>query len=241
MVSGHSLQTRAKKSYPETDESGTFWISTLLDMDSRLRIARGIGKNETEASKKAFQMLQQRGHPEAPPPLITDGWGGIDDAILDVYGMLPEYSGRGRPPSNPKPGKDWLYLQMVKQRNQQGRLQGIKLKAIWGSKSELIKLLGKSTAYIERSNLTARIFNARLNRKSLAFSKELQAHEHAVIWEDAYYNWIRPHKSLRLEIQKDPKRRWQPRTPGMVAGLTDHVWTMKELFFAIPFPNANNT
>jgi len=241
MVSGHSLQTRAKKSYPETDESGTFWISTLLDMDSRLRVARGIGKNETEASKKAFQMLQQRGHPEAPPPLITDGWGGIDDAILDVYGMVPEYSGRGRPPSNPKPGKDWLYLQMVKQRNQQGRLQGIKLKAIWGSKSELIKLLGKSTAYIERSNLTARIFNARLNRKSLAFSKELQAHEHAVIWEDAYYNWIRPHKSLRLEIQNDPKRRWQPRTPGMVAGLTDHIWTMKELFFAIPFPNPNNT
>ena len=241
MVSGHSLQTRAKKSYPETDESGTFWISTLLDMDSRLRVARGIGKNETEASKKAFQMLQQQGHPEAPPPLITDGWGGIDDAILDVYGMVPEYSGRGRPPSNPTPGKDWLYLQMVKQRNQQGRLQGIKLKAIWGSKSELIKLLGKSTAYIERSNLTARIFNARLNRKSLAFSKELQAHEQAVIWEDAYYNWIRPHKSLRLEIQNDPKRRWQPRTPGMVALLTDHIWTMKELFFAIPLPNPNNT
>ena len=241
MVFGHSLQTRAKKSYPETDESGTFWISTLLDTDSGLRVARGIGKNETEASKKAFQMLQQRGHPEAPPPLITDGWGGIDDAILDVYGVVPEYSGRGRPPSKPKSGKDWLYLQMVKQRNPQGRLQGIKLKVIWGSKSELIKLLGKSTAYIERSNLTARIFNARLNRKSLAFSKELRAHEHAVIWEDAYYNWIRPHKSLRLEIQNDPKRRWQPRTPGMVAGLTDHIWTIKELFFAIPFPNANNT
>jgi len=241
MVSGHSLQTRAKKSYPETDERGTFWISTLLDIDSRLRTARGIGKDETQASQKVFQVLQQRGHPEAPPPLITDGWGGIDDAILDVYGMVPEYSGRGRPPSKPKPGKDWLYLQMVKQRNQQGRFQGIKLKAIWGSKSELIKLLGKSTAYIERSNLTARIFNARLNRKSLAFSKELQAHEHAVIWEDAYYNWIRPHKSLRLEIQNDPKRRWQPRTPGMVAGLTDHIWTIKELFFAIPLPNVNNT
>lgn len=241
MVSGHSLQTRAKKSYPETDESGTFWISTLLDIDSRLRTVRGFGKNETEASKKAFQVLQQRGHPEAPPPLITDGWGGIDDAILDVYGIVPDYSGRGRPPSKPKAGKDWLYLQMVKQRNEQGRLQGIKLRAIWGSKSELIELLGKSTAYIERSNLTARIFNARLNRKSLAFSKELQAHENAVIWEDAYYNWIRPHKSLRLEIKNDEKRRWQPRTPGMVAGLTDHIWTIRELLFAIPLPSANNT
>ncbi len=222
MVFGHLLPTKGKKSYPETDESGTFWISTLLDIDSRLRAARGIGKGETQTSKKAFQVLQQRGHPKAPPPLITDGWGGIDDAILDVYGIVPEYCGHGRPPSKPKAGKDWLYLQMVKQRNEHGRLEGIKLKAVWGSMSELIKLLGKSTAYIERSNLTARIFNARLTRKTLAFSKELQAHEHAIIWEDAYYNWIRPHKSLRLEIQNDPRRKWLHRTPTMVAGLTDH-------------------
>jgi hypothetical protein len=213
----------------------------LLDTDSRLRTARGIGKNETEASKKAFQVLQQRGHPDAPPPLITDGWGGIDDAILDVYGIIPEYAGRGRPASQPKPGKDWLYLQMVKQRNEHGRLQGIKLKAVWGSKSELIKLLGKSTAYIERSNLTTRIFNARLNRKTLAFSKELQAHQNAVIWEDAYYNWIRPHKSLRLEIKDDPKHKWRPRTPAMAAGLTDHIWTIKELLLAVPLPSAGNT
>jgi hypothetical protein len=241
MVFGHLLPIKGKKSYPETDESGTFWISTLLDIDSRLRAARGIGKDETQASKKAFQILQQRGHPEAPPPLITDGWGGIDDAILDVYGIVPEYSGHGRPPSKPKAGKDWLYLQMVKQRNEHGRLEGIKLKAVWGSMSELIKLLGKSTAYIERSNLTARIFNARLTRKTLAFSKELQAHEHAIIWEDAYYNWIRPHKSLRLEIQNDPRRKWLHRTPAMAAGLTDHIWTVKELFFAVPSPRANNT
>jgi hypothetical protein len=50
-----SYATRVKKSYPETDESCTFWISTLLDSDSRLRVARGIGKNETEASLKVFQ------------------------------------------------------------------------------------------------------------------------------------------------------------------------------------------
>ena len=166
--------TKAKKSYPETDESGTFWVSTVLDIDSRLRVARGIGKNETEASKKAFQMLQQRGHPDAPPPLISDGWGGIDDAILEVYGGVPQYCGRGRPPTQPKPGKDWLYLQMVKHRDEHGRLQNVELKAIWGSKTELIELLGKSTAYIERSNLTTRLFNARLTRKTLAFSKNVR-------------------------------------------------------------------
>lgn len=39
-----------KKSYPETDESGIFWILTLLDVDGRLRVACGIGKDETLAS-----------------------------------------------------------------------------------------------------------------------------------------------------------------------------------------------
>ena len=41
-----------EKKHPETAESGTFWISTLLDIDSRLRAAQGMGKDETEASKK---------------------------------------------------------------------------------------------------------------------------------------------------------------------------------------------
>jgi hypothetical protein len=241
MACGPSCATKAKKSYPETAESGTFWISTLLDSDSRLRAARGIGKDETEASLKVFQTLQQRGHPEGPPPLISDGWGGIDEAMVAVYGRVPEYSGHGRPVVYPKPGKDWLYLQMVKQRDEHGRLQGVHLKAVWGNQEELIELLGKSTAYIERSNLTTRLFNARLTRKTLAFSKDVKLHEAAVTWEDAYYNWVRPHKSLRVETPDVPPRKWTLRTPGMAASLTDHIWTVKELLFTVPIPSAKNT
>ena len=33
-----------KKGYPETAESGQFWRATLIDMDTRLRVARGIAK-----------------------------------------------------------------------------------------------------------------------------------------------------------------------------------------------------
>ena len=66
MACGPLCRTREKKNYPETDESGSFWISTLIDMDSRLRVCRGVGKNETEASLKVFQTLKQRGHPDGP-------------------------------------------------------------------------------------------------------------------------------------------------------------------------------
>lgn len=111
-------------------------------MDSRLRVTRGVAKDETQASLAVFQTLKRWGHPDGPPPLISDGWGGIDEAILAVYGLVPAYSGRGRPPTRPKPGKDWRYLQMVKQRDEHGNLQGIILRAIWGPKDELIALLG---------------------------------------------------------------------------------------------------
>ena len=68
--------------------------STMLDMDSRLRVARAIEKDETQASMGVFQMLKRRGHPDGPPPTISDGWGGIDQAMIAVYGTVPEYDGR---------------------------------------------------------------------------------------------------------------------------------------------------
>jgi hypothetical protein len=141
----------------------------MLDMDSRLRVARGIAKNETLAS-------------------------------IEVYGVVPGYCGQGRPPTRKRAGPGWLYLQMVKQRDERGRVKGIKLRVVFSKKSEGLALLGKSTAYIERSNLTSRLFNGRQVRKTLASSKGVAAYRVAAAWEDCYYNLVRPHKSLRLPV-----------------------------------------
>jgi hypothetical protein len=213
----------------------------MLDRDSRLRVARGIAKNETLASIEVFQTLKRRGHPDGPPPTISDGWGGIDEAMVEVYGLVPEYSGRGRPPTRKKAQPGWQYLQMVKQRDEHGHLQGVKLRVVFGKKSELIKLLGQSTAYIERDHLTSRLFNARQGRKTLAFSKEVQNYRAAAVWEDSYYNLVRPHKSLRLLAQDTSERKWIRRTPAMTAKLTDHIWTVKELLTTLPLPCLINT
>ena len=206
----------------------------MLDMDTRLRVARAIEKDETQASIGVFQMLKRRGHPDGPPPTISDGWGGIDEAMTEVYGIVPECGGRGRPPTRKQPGDDWLYLQMVKQRDESGHVTGTKPKVIFGSRDEVIDLLGRSTAYIERSNMTSRLFNGRQVRKTLGFSKDVDCHRAAATWEDLYYNLVKPHKSLRLRLNDVPGRKWQPRTPAMAANLTDHVWTVKEPFTTIP-------
>jgi hypothetical protein len=70
----------------------------MIDMDNRLRAARGIAKMETEASIEVFETLKRRGHPDAPPPTISDGWGGIDDAMVEVYGVVPETATHAQTP-----------------------------------------------------------------------------------------------------------------------------------------------
>jgi hypothetical protein len=47
----------------------------MIDSDTRLRVASGIAKTETEASQIVFTTLKQRDHPDKPPPTISDGWG----------------------------------------------------------------------------------------------------------------------------------------------------------------------
>jgi hypothetical protein len=130
---------------------------------------------------------------------------------------------------------------MVKQRDERGRVKGIKLRVVFGKRSQVLALLGKSTAYIERSHLTSRLFNGRQVRKTLAFSKEITAYRAAAAWEDCYYNLVRPHKSLRLPMAHAAPQKWLQRTPAMAAKLTDHIWTVEELLTTLPLPDVNNT
>ena len=205
----------------------------MIDTDSRLRAARGFGKTEKEASIAVFRKLKERGHPEGPPPTVSDGWGGIREAMVEVYGKAPEYSGRGRRPSRKQPQPGWKYLQIVKERDDKGGFLGTRLKAVYGDLQELIELLGRSTAYVERTHLTMRTFSSRLTRKSIAFSKEICIHNGCAVIEDMYYNLIRPHKTLRRKNKDGGVRKWIQRTPAMAAGLTDHRWTLKELFTTV--------
>ena len=212
----------------------------MIDADTRLRVARGIGKTETAASKEVFQTLKRRGHPNAPPPTVSDGWGGIREAMVEVYGKVPEYPGRGRPPTRKQPQPNWQYLQVVKKRKN-GRVVGTYLRVIYGDREEVLRLLGSSTAYVERTHLTSRHFNSRLVRKTLGYSKIVEMHRATATWEDIVYNLVRPLKTLRLEVFNDPTRRWLPRTPAMAASLTDHIWTVKELLTTLPIPTVSNT
>ncbi|MBI4297662.1 MAG: IS1 family transposase [Chloroflexi bacterium] len=77
-----------------------------------------------------------------------------------------------------------------------------------------------STSYVERQNLTMRMSMRRFTRLTNAFSKKLQNHIYDIALHFIWYNFARPHKSLRNPYD---------RTPAMAAGLTDHIWTGSEI------------
>ena len=137
-----------------------------------------------------FQREKQRS--TVPPVHITDRPGGNIHAVIitgrsgaaeseevrrvgneALTGRAESRIGKSRADIQP----DRKYLQMIKERDDKGRFLGIRLKAVYGDPEELIQLLGRSTAYVERTHLTMRTFSSRLTRKSIAFSKEICIHK----------------------------------------------------------------
>ena len=154
---------------------------------------------------------------------------------MQVYGQVPGYQGRGRPPTRKQPVEGWHYTQMVKQRDATGNLSGVDLRVIYGDETTLDRT-GTRTVYVERTNLTSRLMNGRLVRKTLGFSKTLTMLGASCVWEDVVYNLTRPVKTLRLEVMPQTKRRWIQRSPAMAAGITDHIWSIREVLMTIPVP-----
>jgi hypothetical protein len=219
----------------QPDEEGEYWRCTLIETRTRLRVGRGLGQNETEAAIDLWTHIKRRhAHQDSPPPLVSDGWGGHREALVEVYGHVPPYRGRGRPPTRKQPEATWQYTQMVKQHDDQGHFTGVDIRIIYGD-ADTLQATGQSTAYSERTNLTARHMNSRLVRQTLGFSKQVVMLRASSIWEDVVYNLTRPVKALRLAVFQEG-RRWQPRSPAMVAGLTDHLWSIRELLTRIPVP-----
>ena len=209
-------------------------------MDTRLRVGRAIAKTEEEVAPVLMEQVKRYAPEEPPPALATDGKGAYREAMLATWGTIPEYSGKGRPPTALKPGLDWQYLQVVKKR-EGSKLVSVTTKVIYGDPEEVKKALGEHTAYVERTNLTSRQMNGRLVRKTLSFSKELRLLKAASALEDVLYNFTRPLKTLRVKLKEPLKYTyWQQRTPAMAAGLTDHIWTVKELLHVVIVPRITN-
>ena len=146
---------------------------------------------------------------------------------------------RGRP-RQPRcePHPDLVYGQLVKEQ-QQGKLLTLSTRVVLGA--ERLAHLGCtiSTALVERVHLTLRQALAPLARKTSSSVKTVSCLRQPVIFFQAFDNAARPHMSLRQPLPMHERTRhgaicprWRKRTPAMAAGVTDHVWTFRELLTA---------
>ena len=120
----------------------------------------------------------------------------------------------------------------VEKRRRLGRVVEILVHLIFGTMAALGRALRRSkvsrqvnVSFLERYNATDRHRNARKVRKTYTFSKDWQVHESMTYFTIYSYNFC---WSVRTLADRDEQGRPRQRSPAMAAGLTDHVWTMRE-------------
>jgi IS1 family transposase len=227
------------------DTYGDAWVWVAFAPEWRLVVAFVVGKR-TQAD--ANLLLERVAHvtTDLIPFFTSDQLPEYRTALLHVYGRWyqPPRCGTRGPHPQPRrvPHKELRYAQVVKTR-ERGRVVAVDHHVVFGDVQGIATLLASlptsatiNTSFVERENLALRQHNRRLTRKTNAFSKELPWWEKQLWLSLAYTHLVLPHDSLGQALPMvEPTRgtgsprRWQPRTPAMAAGLTDHVWTTDEL------------
>lgn len=234
--------TEADPDGESTEESadGRQWVWVSFAPEFRLLLATDVGPRTFQS---ALQLIQRTAAIVCGVPcFFSDGFSSYLPALIAVSHQIREVARTGKRgrPRNPvvEPHPEWVYAQLVKQKKQ-GRLKSLTERIGCGAAKLAALGLKISTRLIERFNLTLRHALAPLTRKGLGFCKDREQLRRRVTFFQAFYNFGRPHQSLRrsLPAPEEPdvglfQSKWQPRTPSMAAGLTDHVWTFRELLTA---------
>jgi IS1 family transposase/transposase-like protein len=236
----HAQQAEADGESSDLSEDGRQWVWISFAPEFRLILATCVGPRTFESALQLMQMTAAV--VLGVPCFFSDGFSSYLSALIEVYHTLktfPRTGKRGRPKEPVKePHPDLVYGQMIK-KTRQGRLHELVYRVCCGSERLAQLGLSISTSLIERLNLTLRHALAPLVRKSQCFCKDRTQMRRRVVLFQAFYNVARPHMSLRLPLPEQAPHasgliqpKWYHRTPGMAAGLTDHVWTFRELLTA---------
>jgi IS1 family transposase len=197
-----------KQRHIKKDDSadlGDVWTFVAIDADTKLVPCFRVGKRDDVTTRDFIADLAPRMRHKVQ--ITTDGFGPYESAIWASFG--PERC-------------DYATIVKTYESEPTGPARYSPPKVTASEKTPVIgtpDIDFVSTSYVERSNLTMRMQMRRLTRLTNAHSKKLANHIAATALHFAHYNYCRVHMTLRV-------------TPAMEAGLTDHVWTMEELFDA---------
>jgi IS1 family transposase/transposase-like protein len=190
----------------DSPEMGDQWAFIAIDGPTKLIASCVIGKRTADTTHRFLSDLKSR-IADARFQLTTDGFHFYERGVEDTFGGTVDFA------------------QLIKLYGDYGQHDNAEARYSPPRITEVISKIrdGRpdpkhiSTSYVERSNLSLRMHLRRFTRLTNAFSKKLDNLKAAVRLYVAFYNFCRVHQTLRV-------------TPAMQAGLTDHVWSIAELF-----------
>lgn len=223
-------------------QKGTLWLAMALMVSSRLWLGGVISSRRDKALIQALANQIRVVALCRPLLLAVDG--------LPSYVRAFQRAFRSKVPRAGQLGRCRLYawpqvaiVQVVKRRTTAQLTIERRIVQGW---AEMIKQLIQAsqgpgvinTAFIERLNATFRQRLACLSRRTRSLARQPQTLQAGMYVLGCVYNFCAYHQSLRVPFYLTNGRcRWLKRTPAIAAGLTDHRWTIQELFlFKVPPP-----
>lgn len=220
-----------------------YWMAMAIMVPTRLWLG---GVVSPKRDKVLIQQLGEQIRALAlcrPLLLAVDGLAAYVSVFQDVFrAPLPRFGQGGRPKL--VAWQNIAIVQVVKQRVA-GTLQ-IDRRIVQGAAAMIDRLILQSqgrqgvinTAYIERLNATFRQRLHWLSRRTRSLAQQAETLTAGMFIVGTLYNFCDVHQSLRCKLWITERRyRWVQRTPAMAAHLTDHQWSVSELFgFRVPPP-----
>jgi len=226
------------------------WVWVAMDPESKLLLAIDVGNRTRAMAPRFVHHVAQVLAPDCAPLLLTDGFRESLTALLTHYGPWVQPPRRQAP--GPAPTPRWmplpelLYAQVVKTVRHR-RLVRVRHRVVFGSLEAVNHVLAPlgwhlNTAFVERINLSIRQQVAAVGRRVSTLCQGEDGLRQQWALYQVYDNFCLPHASLRQPLpQPEPTNgtgsatQWRPWTPAMAAGLTDHVWTLREvLLYRVP-------
>ena len=231
------------------------WVWTVMDPTSKLLVAVDVGSRTLAMAQRVVHQVTQMLAPGCVPLFLTDGLKDYATALLTHFGqwMHPERRQDKGPMPKPRwmPLPELLYAQVVKSYRRR-RIVGVKHRVVFGTQLAIEQILATcgwtiNTAFVERLNLDIRQRVAAIGRRVNTLCQGETGLRDQLALFQGYHNFVLPHASLRQRLLLPEAtngcgsaKMWRPCTPAMTAGLTDHVWSLKEvlLYRVPPWPQA---
>jgi IS1 family transposase len=226
------------------------WVWVAIDPVSKLLLSLEAGDRTLVMAQRLVHQVVQILAPDCVPLFMTDGLKDYAMALLTHFGQWVQPPRRQAQGPAPKPR--WMprpvlrYAQVVKSYRRR-RLVGVHHRVVFSTLDAVQQVLAPlgwqiNTAFIERVNLTIRQHVAAVGRRVMTLCKSETGLCQQLALYHTYYNFCLPHGSLREPLPQPlpthgtgSATRWRSCTPAMAAGLTDHVWSLREvLMYRVP-------